>query len=570
MMRFTLLMATIFFTQISLAILPPIEVVSECRSHRTDETCAESADIAMVRAINELRENFENLERHRVTEVTTLCGITMSEVRATCDIEIFTTREREINELLNSFSVENNRKDQIFLASDNPNSESTTASIRQIIERLENISLRLNEKTNELDDLKRICEEKRAASSEQCRRPVVEINDISTSERIVGSATASARLSEDVTLTVGQVSGANQDLTTRNQAQATTLYREAVDVSNRALDLADTSAEQIRETIRALNSLIVCDNCNPTPQDSEPVISGIPPSPDVVRLRQHTSTAPVVENNPGGGSSTPGVSGADLVAQANSGAYGGGSNGADAANTGGQGSGIMNSLGSLGGVFGKTGSGFGSEGYRPSSSPRYSNQANSNSRSNPGFAIPSENIDYTRTRTENTRSPNPQQRAFSGNPSSAGNGFNGSQGGTGQGLNSGGANGSSGGGSKKPSLLSRLFGKKKDKTMFGKTENSGSGGKFSTKSKNSRSLTLNPNDSNLDSRLNNQGRVFDASKYAPSASAQARAHARATGRRIASHGLPGSFEWPSDISKNKAENIFKKVNLPHRITLFAK
>jgi hypothetical protein len=568
-MLLVLLTVTLSFTQTSVATQPPIEVVSECRSHLIDKTCDDSEDIAKVKAMNEVKQNFEQIERDRVLATTALCGITMSEVEAACNVEMFTTREREINEILNSFNVENQRKDQIYIASDNPGSESTTASIRQIIQRLESISSRLKERSDELYDLKGECEDKRTASNEQCVRPVVEVDDISPVERTEGNALAAARLSENVTVMVGQVSAGNQDLTLRNQRQATVLYREVTDVSNRTLDLADASSDQIRETVIRLRELVVCDNCTPTTPDSEPT-----PNPEPVARPQPRPTSIVDSDTGGGGGSTPGVSGADLVAQANSGAYGAGSIGADASNTGGQGGGLINALGSLGGMFGKTGGGFGSEGYRPSANSRASNQPNSNSRSNPGYDLPSENVDYTLNGNSNARTnPTQQARAFSGNPSSGGSGFNGSSGGAGQGLNASGGNGasgSSGSGGSKPGLLSRLFGKKKDKTMFGKAENSGVGGRFASKAKGSGSQTLNPNESNLDSNYNNQGRVFDASKYAPSAKAQARAHARATGRKIASHGLPGSFEWPSDISKNKKENIFKKVNLPHRITLFSK
>ncbi len=553
-----LLITLVAFPILTNANEPSIKTSSECRSHFDNYDCAEAEDIAKTKALLEFKENFKAFEDQKVIEVTKLCSISMDEVEKACNVEDFNQREKEINEILNSFAAEEQRKNQTYISSNDSKSESTNNLINQIIERLKKISLNLTEKTNQLEDLKTICEQKRNASNEYCVRPIVEVEDLVPAEKTEGNAIAAAQLTQDMTLKVGETDYLGTDLVGRTQRQTTVLYREVADVSNRTLNVADTGAVQIEDTIRALQSLVVCEGC-PTPG---PIPPDPTPEPGPRPRPRPVPTPPVVDNPP---NSDSGVTSADLIAEANSNSYGpaGGVNG-----SGGQG-GLSGALGSLSGVFGKTGGGFGSEGYTNSSNARYSNNSerrNSNAR----FNLNDQVIDYSNNSNENNNSAAlPKTRAF--NPSSGNNLNNNNQnvGPQGQGLNGAQSNSANvGSTNKKPSLLSRLFGKKKDKTLFGKNENSSNGTGYKSDSSKLKSVRSNTSNNNTNSERLNSDRKFDPSKYAPSKEAQVRAHARATGRKVASQSSPNdSFKWPEDISLNKKSNIFQKVNLTHKIKL---
>jgi hypothetical protein len=522
-----------------------------------------------------------------VREITTVCNLSMATVQEACNLGEFNQREREIEELFNSFNLEKTNRDNIFRS----RAPDNTASIAEIIRRLEVLHTYLTNKTNELAVLKNTCQQRRDESVNNCVRPVIQVQDINPVEKSEGNAIAGARLASDVPLRV-ETGSTNSDLVDTTRAITLRTHGEANGQAGRTIETAELNREQITQTIRALQDIInpnnpVCEtsgllasaDCDPPEPPVPPEPDPVPPVCDPAR-RVAGCTPPPVPPEPNPPippvDEPPRVVGSFMQDCNTCTRYSDGTvrctemmcSGYGPSGPGNPSGGGLNSgLNSLGGMFGKTGGGFGSEGYRTSGNSRLSNSQNSGSRSNPGYAIPNDNIDYTRTGNANTRTPNPQSRAFNSNSSNAGgNGFNGAAG-AGQGSNAGGNNGA--GGSKagsKQSLFSRLFGKKKDKTMFGKTDNSAGGGRFASTSKTSGEQNLNPGAAS-DARLNDQGRTFDASKYAPSAKAQARAHARATGRRIASKASSAAFEWPSDISKNKKENIFKKVNLPHRINL---
>jgi hypothetical protein len=320
--------------------------------------------------------------------------------------------------------------------------------------------------------------------------------------------------------------------------------------------------------------------------------SATTPDPNVTRPQQRPpnlsrNTVPVPTpaprggGAPGGGGGAPPVNGQGLIDDVNQGpGYGGspspGGGGTDVAGRGGNApgaGGLMNTLGGLGSMFGKTGGGFGSEGYRSSSNGRSASGGSiPPNRSRQGYGLPNQNVDFNpSSRPNSAGAPLGQPRAFNG-----GLGSNGQSGGFGGGAAAGGGMPASGGGSagggssgsgQKPGLLSRLMGKKRDKTMFGKADSSGGGGGFNNAKASPRAGLTDPYDGSSNVALDENGRrIFDASKYAPSQAAQDRAYARATGRRIAStvqRPNSGAMDWPSDISKDRNGNMFMKVRLSH-------
>lgn len=574
---------------------PKLEIVSECRSHIIDDdNCTNSEDVAKVKAIQEVKQNYETVKNQKVSEAISICNQSLTEVEEACHVGKFNQKQLEIDQLLNSISVENRREKQIYASSSDLKSESTINSFKQVVARLEKIQLKLSEKTNELEDLKGICEEKRNSSNQYCVRPVVEVEEVRPAEKVQGNAVAAARLSEKITLEVGPSISQGQDLVGQTQRKTTVLYRDATEVSNRILTTADSNYEQIDETIIALRNLF--DNNEPEPCDSSGLFATCPtpdnddesndqelnpnpgptprptPQPSVVAENDRSSDNTRSREN---SESTQGLSAEEAMAEAQSRAYGSNS-GADVTPTTAAAprsqNGFGSILGSIGGLFGKTSGGFGSEGYKATNNSRMANNIQRNTgSSNNNYSNNQLNSNFQNKSNQRVNPTAPQpggfKPSFSNSPNS-----NARSGSPSQGLNSSPSNATNkNGADNKPSLMDRLFGRKKDKTMFGKRDSSGRGGSFGQSSSTRQNRRgFNSQTSSTSTSDGSLKRVFDASKYSPSEEAKARAYARATGRRIASHSFPGkTIEWPTDISRNKKENIFRKVNLQHRINLVA-
>ncbi len=285
------------------------------------------------------------------------------------------------------------------------------------------------------------------------------------------------------------------------------------------------------------------------------------------------------ENN-GKAADSKGLSGDQLMADAQSKAFGATTESsannndksvqAKASGFGGQAGGFGKSLSELGSIFGKSGGSFGEDGYSSGASARYgSPNKNYRSSNSSGTQLSTGTIPYNPNRSSSNQKfpqaiPPPSRGNFANSQGQFPRSPVGGGGAGGLGTSSGNA-----GGTKtkdKPGLLSRLFGKnKKDKTMFGKNASPGGGGKFRSAGNdraNRRGLDL----SGSEQRSKDKARTFNADNYKPTAAAQARAYARATGRSLASTynpnlAGPSTIEWPKDISKNRARSMFFKIGL---------
>lgn len=404
----------------------------------------------------------------------------------------------------------------------------------------------------------------------------------------------------------------NSGTTSESLTQTTTFANSSLAQANSILSALAPLISQEKENFNDNTKNSLCsaimeargecsDSQDTTTADTSSVTSDRPGQrPDGLGSQNAGATAPTDGSrrppaSAGNGENRDAVSAKDVEGQALSRAYGGnnetqtaveGPNGTPAAGgqaSGGFGAGISNALGGIGSMFGKTGGGFGSEGYSSSSNSRMglagggqNNAGNYRGKTNGNF--PQQNVDFTpKNKNSNANAPTRNSRAFGGGSANAGSGMNNGQSGA-MGGAGGMGSGSSGAGSgknsgEKPNFFNRLLGKKKDKTMFGKTESSGRGGSYAS---GSRSAQRGYQGRNADGSVNygdgfnaNGERTFDASKYAPSKAAQDRAYARATGRKIASHApaTGSTVEWPSDISRNKNRNMFSNVGLQVKVQI---
>ncbi len=379
----------------------------------------------------------------------------------------------------------------------------------------------------------------------------------------------------------------------------------AFEAVNGANSFADDSISDIQNIIKSLQPLRetftnqneTCDavfGCQPTKDGASPdhlearALAGIERAEAAQRAAAGaTPTADATSRSAGGG----GASAEEVMSSAQDSAYGGSptvnvnttNTGAAPQGAAGAGGGFAGALSGLSSMLGKaTGGAFGDS---SSYSNNYgSSRYGSSARTNNGGSYPTESYDYSLTKQKTaTGFNNPPARGFQpqagGLPSNNGSNPNaGAQGGAGAGLSGSGSSGSGGTNADKPSLFSRLFGKK-DKTLFSnKSSGGGGGGSFGgASSKTGYSPTGASLDSNglQDPSNPNGGRSFDPSKYMPSKAAEERAYlrstGRSTGRKIASHSLgdgsASDFQWPNDISKNKNMNLFKTVNIIHRAKL---
>ncbi len=573
----------------------PIEAVSECRTHHIENNCEENEDVAKAKAIGSVKTEFDQLANAKELAVSNSCDAILNQVLIDCDSSVFSERQKNIDDLVGSFSALEQKKNDIY-RSRAPDSESRTKSVVEIISELKSLSVTLGDLSDEMDNLKSICDKQRDQVKQDCSRPTVKATEINNKLVSEGDAIAQARIANDIVLKVGNISQGGMDKVDRTQKETTEVYRTASDITNTAIGRSENYQYQIRETIRSLNGLVTDNNddCDASAmggceegleikQEPEPEIEVVETCTDPngctgEKPEIETETTHVAASSSAGQKTTEGLSGEELISDANSKAYGTTTNASADRNssqeTSGNGfAGGINSaaggLGGLGSIFGKTGGGFGQEGYSNPSNPRYqgSNYSNYNS---PNQNQASQNFkpNYDNNRLKNPSSNSQNTPNFGGgNYANSANRSAPVGGGQGAGGLQGSSAPTSKSSSRKPGLLSRLFGKKKDKTLFGKTDSSARGGSFKSRSNRSSSRTnSNLNSENQFNPSNSSQRRFDASKYEPSKAASARAYARATGRKIASQApQPEIFVWPDDISKNRNANMFSKVRISHKV-----
>ncbi len=507
-------------------------------------------------------------------------------------------------------------------------------NIYETIKEIEAAKLFLAEQEKELDDLGKTCEQLNSSVQEVCREPeattmgdeviirefvetqipnslykgiktqVVE-KTAAQQAAYIGDVEAVVEMSIDTTLETPEIIN-NRKASDQRYSATSRVGGETIKTLKITTEYADTSIAQANLMLDALSRFNgesddlsctalnkargACGTTTPTPEVLPPVAVVVPPEGGGAGGGGAAGGSSGGEGAGTGG----GVSGEELIADANSNSYGpdsssgGGASGGFAGGSGG--GGLGNILGGLGSIFGKTGGGFGSEGYGSTKNTRYADTSvdstSGTSGYNPSYSMSNQNIDYSGGQYRNSQKTAGQQpralnrAANNFNPSNgSGNAGFGSNGASGlnPGMGGGGSGGSSKGSGNKPSLFSRLMGKKSDKTLFGKTDSSGRGGSgysgSSSKSQNSGGQVFYDDEGNI---INTDGdknsKVFDASRYAPTQAAQDRAYARATGRKIASHAavLGSSFEWPADISKDKRRSMFSNVGLKLKIELNSK
>ena len=556
---------------------------------------------------------FESVARQAALDQSETCQTQVTRFGESCSTSMYQELLTEAQQLQNQIDEKTAMSTRTHreLTGDLSNQNSVQGIIDRLTRLNEDIATLLSslgEIKSRTDSLDNVCTNERQSVMNACSAPRAELKNGSSvivqnevtpnsSNRVETPVPPASAISYDVEAeAVATVTGdvAAPEVSQRRQGFERTYYSTTLTAGraheeiNTAETLGTTTVQQSLEIIRSLQALVsnspesgdICDITQGPCDSTEPAPSSVRPQARPENI-SGVENAPVPTPAPrSGDGGAPAVSGDDLIADVNAGpAYGStpspSGGGADVAGRGlstpGAG-GLMNSLGGLGSMFGKTGGGFGSEGYGSSSNGRFaSGGLNTQNRSGPGYALPDQNVDFTpNSRTADPGAPIGQPRAFNaglGN-NAQGNSFGGAAGGGGMPATGGGSTGGRGGSGQKPGLLSRLLGKKRDKTMFGKTENSGRGGSFRNAGKASPSAGLNgayEDSANVTLDANGR-RVFDASKYAPSQAAQDRAYARATGRRIAST-VPrpggGSMDWPSDISKDRNGNMFMKVRLSH-------
>lgn len=570
---------------------PDIEAYSECRSHMSDANCEEKEDIVKVRAITEVKNQFNVLETRKIAEATLICNQSLEAVRVACNLSEFTSRQNEINQIANSYGEEAQRGNSIQRSAADLNAESTRNSIQQIISRLEQIQNRLTEKSNELEDLKNVCEEKRAESNNLCVRPVVTTDEVRPVEKTEGNAIGAAQLGSNVTLRVGSVGpqSRDMDLVDDTQRQATVLYRPVADTANSTLDFADSSSRQIEAAISSLRGRFSpdpqpCDTSGLVSTCNEPEPGPTPPNPEPEPgpTPRHEERQ-VVNNTEKRNRNEGGLSAEEAGDQANSRVYGsvstseGEVSATPTANQSSRSGGIGGALSGLGSILGKASGAFGVDGYSSSTNSRFASNGSGNSgRNKSNYDSNSDSMNNSFGTRRNYANPSSKTNAPAGSKSRAFSSVlsnnsrpmsNSQSGASGSGLMSGGSDGSSSSTpQEKPGLLSRLFGKKKDKTIFGKRDSPGLARSFNQNSSNRPGLKSQKSDSN--SSDESLTRVFDASKYTPSKKANEKAYARATGRKLASHSLiRKKLKWPNDISRNKQSNIFHKIQIAHQIEI---
>jgi hypothetical protein len=589
----------------------------ELRGCVSNSVCEDKEIAAEQHARNMAVYNFEIESVIAASQQTDTCRSRIKDnFEKNCNSQLYRNLKIKIEAVKESINQKNAQVKQTQKSITGAASESQE-SIEQIINRLKVLitdinnlkALELTPLETALKKLNKTCELEYDLVNQVCQAPFVSSEGNETvikKRKIVGTSSSvdksivpegTAQVSTVTAVAKVKVSGAidaPEVEAARQVAESGYTNTSRVGGSTNATfedtsDLAVASLNQAKEIILSLRGISVqssgpeCDEfgdgCdNPVSPNADPLGKDLPYSMGVPVNEPGDGAA--AKTTATGGNNGGGVSGDQVMADAQSGAYGAPGGTGDSSQGGGSGAGTggsaqggvggaMSGLSGLSSMFGKTGgSSFGNDSSYASSSSgrRYNNSGGSAG----NYAIPTDTTYNPNNYTNNdNNSPNmPNQRAFQGgNGNNANNGY-GSAANNGNGSPLGSSNNNKGtNNNPKPNFFSRLFGKK-DKTFLGKNIN-GNGGGYGSAARSGKSGS-----GSYDSRIDKNNALqktdaksFDPSKYAPSKAAQDRAYARATGRKIASHSSDRGYltEWPSDISKNKKTSMFVKVGLAHKI-----
>lgn len=577
---FNILYLLIFFQNLSFANEPPLEVKAECYSHMSDTGCFEGEiKHARKEAIDQVRKNFDVIANPKIESTIRTCIVATDKVVNQCNTEKLKVLQAEVDALISNFETQKLDSDQKisgFYNSRSRDNEKRKSSIDEIIESLEKLKSEINMKQDLLYELTEHCETEVAKTESDCVKPEVKAEEVNESTAQIGDVVATAQVTQDMVLDVGQIQNDGSDAVLRAHSFANKQIENANKIALPAIEKTEIYSGQIISIIDNLTTLrdqlnpecettpTGCNNPEPPPKPPEPPTPPPKPNPAIVDNPGRNDVVDTNEN--------------EVMNNALNGAYGG----QTSTNTQpGNGGFFQNALTGLGSFLGKTSGEFGDKSYYGSSysntrsdSESYNSAQNRSvdykAQSNRNYA-PNE-IPYSQTGNQGRSNPRsiksyPNGQAInSDNSSSQGNAS--SVSGSNLGSISPSGSGSSNDQDSKPSLFTKLFGSS-DKNMFGKssTNNGGSEPKMEKKGyqKSYRGRSLGEENNSVSSK----NRIFDYDKYRPSPTAEQRAYERATGRRIASRSIANSsgFEWPNDIRKNKNSNLFKIVNIIHRSKL---